>query len=110
MATDIIETCVPIEINGHLVAEVEVQARIVSPSPMDWEISLEVIGRDDLVSLDDIQPCDPQCDLKAGLRTMVEDHLWKNCQDAIDAALHCFRVGTKYRQRADARLYSEAAE
>lgn len=106
MDNDIIEFCAPITIGGWTVAEVEGTARIVSPSPRGWEISLNVIGTatDLAVSLDNIKPTDRDCDLKAGLRQIVEDCLWADYQDAVENALAWHRKNVRWAQGADSRM------
>ena len=104
--TDIVPFACPITVAGVEVAEVEGEARIVSPFPYRWEIWIEGFSGARVV-LDDIQPTDRGADMKYALRDAIETYLWTRCQDAVQEALHEFRSGNAYRQMADAR---EAAE
>jgi hypothetical protein len=100
MDTDTIEFCCPLTVNGMCIAEIEGHARIVSPFTTGWEISIYEAGTYRLISLDGIKPTDKDADLKAGLRTLIEDHVWK-MQDAVHDALATHRKGERERQRAD---------
>lgn len=101
MDTDTITFCCPINVGGVEIAEVEGGARIVSPYPERWEITVEGFHNTRLC-LDDIEPTDKDAEFKALLRERVVKHVWA-MQDAVQDALAHHRMGEYRRQRATSR-------